>query len=131
MPKRTIALVSALMALSGVAAADAGDAERAVLPESERPNILIIVVDDQRIGTLDVMPEVERGFGGGGTEFTNAYVTTPLCCPSRGSIFTGRYAHNHHVSANAGDAVQGLDQRTTLAYYLKNAGYRTGIYGKY
>ena len=131
MPKRTIALVSALMALSGVAAADAGDAERAVLPESERPNVLIIVVDDQRIGTLGVMPEVEQGFGGGGTEFTNAYVTTPLCCPSRGSIFTGRYAHNHHVSANAGDAVQGLDQRTTLAYYLKNAGYRTGIYGKY
>ena len=131
MPKRAIALVSALMALSGVAAADAGDAKREVLPQSERPNILIIVVDDQRIGTLDVMPQVEEGFGGGGTEFTNTFVTTPLCCPSRGSIFTGRYAHNHHVSANAGDAVQGLDQTTTLAYYLKNAGYRTGIYGKY
>ena len=129
MHKRLVALVAALMTLGGVAAGSGQT--QGLLPEAERPNILIIVVDDQRLGTLDVMPNVVSGFGGAGTEYTNAFVTTPLCCPSRGSIFTGRYAHNHHVAANAGHAVQSLDQKTTLAYYLKRAGYRTGIFGKY
>jgi arylsulfatase A-like enzyme len=131
MPKRSVALISVLMTFGGVAAAGGGAAPVGALPQAERPNILIIVVDDQRLGTLDVMPEVVDGFGARGTEYTNAFVTTPLCCPSRGSIFTGQYAHNHHVSANAGDAVQSLNQRTTLAYYLHRAGYRTGIFGKY
>ena len=131
MRKKWIGSIAALVSVSGVVATDIGRTQSAIVPHAGPPNVLIIVVDDQRLGSLDVMPDVVDGFGGGGTEFTNAYVTTPLCCPSRGSIFTGRYAHNHHVSANAGDAVQGLDQTTTLAYYLKNAGYRTGIYGKY
>jgi hypothetical protein len=57
----------------------------------DRPNILIIMTDDQRAhGTLSVMPRTRAWFTDQGTTFTNAWVTTPLCCPSRSSIFTGR-----------------------------------------
>ncbi|MFN2594076.1 MAG: sulfatase [Actinomycetota bacterium] len=92
------------------------------------PNVLIIVTDDQRDG-LQVMPATRRYFEDRGVKFDNAYVTTPLCCPSRASIFTGRYAHNTGVHTEA-DASK-LDQQTTLQYYLQQAGYETAMFGKY
>ena len=95
---------------------------------ARRPNVLIIVTDDQRDG-LSVMPATRRWFGRGGTIFNRAYATTPLCCPARASIMTGRYAHNHGVRGNAdGDK---LNTRTTLQSQLRRAGYTTAIYGKY
>src|SRR5918996_1204046 len=58
------------------------------------PNILVIITDDQRAtSTLDEMPQTRRWLSRDGIRFTNAYATTPLCCPSRASIYTGRYAH--------------------------------------
>ena len=65
-----------------------------------------------------------------GTNFSNAFATTPLCCPSRASIMTGRYAHNHVVSNNFG--AWNFDESPTIQAYLHDeAGYRTGIFGKY
>jgi arylsulfatase A-like enzyme len=92
------------------------------------PNILIIVTDDQRNG-LTVMNDTTRWFGRGGTQYTNAYVTTPTCCPSRASILTGRYVHNHRVSNDEKATV--LDPTTTINYYLNSAGYHTALFGKY
>ena len=101
--------------------------------ESSRPNILIIVTDDQRTdGTMTAMPKTEAWFKGGGTWFPNGSVTTPLCCPARASIFSGRFAHNHGVHTNADAAgVQAFDQAHTVQAYLHAAGYRTGIAGKF
>lgn len=97
---------------------------------SSRPNILIILTDDQRWATsMRVMPATRRLFGAKGTRFPNAYATTPLCCPSRATIFTGRYAHNHGVWQNRPG--RAFDQQTTVQRYLHDAGYRTGIFGKY
>jgi arylsulfatase A-like enzyme len=93
-----------------------------------RPNILVIVTDDQPLGTLGAMPETRRLFAQGGRSYPNAYVTTPLCCPSRASILTGRYAHNHGVLTQE---PQSFDVRTTIPRYLQRAGYLTGIVGKY
>lgn len=94
------------------------------------PNILLILTDDQRAdGTMDVMPETNALFEAGGTKFTQAFVTTPLCCPSRSSIFTGRYVHNHGVRDN--ESSQLLDARFTIQEYLRQTGYRTGYFGKY
>jgi len=99
--------------------------------QETRPNVLIIVTDDQRAnGTLKVMPNTVKYFEKG-VEFENAYATTPLCCPSRASIFTGQYMHNHQVRNNGRGEVKSLEQTTTLQYYLQQAGYRTGITGKY
>jgi arylsulfatase A-like enzyme len=95
---------------------------------SQRPNILIIVTDDQR-GGLGVMPKTRRIFERGGTDFTNAFVSDPLCCPSRASIFTGRYPHNHHVETE--EQANNLVQASTLQRYLHDDGYETAIFGKY
>jgi arylsulfatase A-like enzyme len=94
-----------------------------------RPNVLIIVTDDQRSDTTMVMPELQRWFKDLGTSYPNAYVSIPLCCPSRGTIMTGRYAHNHGVVDNRSH--HSLDQTTTLQALLHQAGYRTAIVGKY
>jgi arylsulfatase A-like enzyme len=102
-----------------------GGAEAAEDP----PNILIVLTDDQRVGTWSAMPETQAWLGDGGVTYTHAYATTPLCCPSRASILSGRYAHNHGVQANRQWA--NLDGDTTMARYLHDAGYRTGIVGKY
>jgi arylsulfatase A-like enzyme len=97
--------------------------------ESRRPNILIIMTDDQRAATLRVMPAVRRWFRADGTRFPEAYATTPQCCPSRASIFTGQWAHNHGVNNN--EEAEQLRHRSTIHALLKQAGYRTAISGKF
>ena len=97
---------------------------------SSPPNILVILTDDQRRDeTMQMMPMTRRIFGRGGTRFPNAFATTPLCCPSRASLFTGMYAHNHGVLRN-GEADQ-LDETATIQRYLADTGYRNALFGKY
>jgi arylsulfatase A-like enzyme len=99
-----------------------------------RPNILFIITDDQRLESgMGTMPNVNRIFGAEGTQFTNFSTTTPLCCPSRGSFWSGRYAHNHGVLGNDSYPQPQLsyDQSTAFQSYLRGAGYRTAIVGKY
>ncbi|MGH2754674.1 MAG: sulfatase family protein [Actinomycetota bacterium] len=95
-----------------------------------RPNVLIFLTDDQRErGTLEVMPKMLRWFGEGGTRFTEAYATTPLCCPYRATMFSGRYAHNHGVTRN--QLSKELDQSGTVQRYLRDEGYTTAVVGKF
>jgi arylsulfatase A-like enzyme len=94
-----------------------------------RPNVLIFMTDDQRPDTMSVMPWTQRWFADEGTRFSSAYATTPLCCPSRASIMTGRYVHNHGVRDNYSALL--LDQRSTMQRYLQEAGYLTAFSGKY
>ena len=101
-----------------------------------RPNVLVIVTDDQRAG-LSAMPKTARLFARGGVRFPRAYVTDPLCCPSRASIMTGRYPHNTGVKSNISRPDIGvlngeaLDHSTTIQRYLHDAGYETAIVGKF
>jgi arylsulfatase A-like enzyme len=97
---------------------------------ASQPNILVIVTDDQRAhGTMHVMPSTRRIFGRQGTRFDNAFVTTPTCCPSRSSIFSGMYSHNHGVRNNYQGA--NFDPSKSWQRVLHDAGYRTGLFGKY
>lgn len=98
-------------------------------PPPERPNVLIFVTDDQRADTLGVMRQTRQWFEAGGVKFVNAYATTPVCCPSRASLMTGQYAHNHRVKTNG--ETERLEQGSTLQRYLQDLGYLTGIAGKY
>jgi len=100
-----------------------------------RPNIVVIMTDDLDVKTLDVMlsknlmPNLQEFIINKGTEFTNSFVTTPMCCPSRATFLTGQYPHNHNVLTN--QDILKLDDDHTLATWLHEAGYRTGIIGKY
>jgi len=93
------------------------------------PNVLIIVTDDQRYDTLGAMPKTRAWIAERGTTFNRGFATTPLCCPSRSSIFSGRYAHNHGNVDNSSPLR--LDQSATLQRYLQDAGYTTAIVGKF
>ena len=118
-------IVPSLEVASAPASSGAGGSDR-------RPNILIVLTDDQRLeGTMAVLPAVGRWFGGGGRTFPNAFSTTPLCCPSRATILTGRFAHNHGILNNDDTGRTVFDEGTTVERYLQDAGYRTAIFGKY
>jgi arylsulfatase A-like enzyme len=108
-----------------------------------KPNLIVILTDDQRWDTTDlthsrdgstpVMPNVEAELAGSGAKFSNAVVTTALCCPSRSSILKGEYAHTTGVRSNTqpiGGALN-FDDSSSLATWLHDAGYRTGLFGKY
>ncbi len=75
------------------------------------PNVVMIVVDDldvdtfQRLLDAGLLPNVRRLIVNRGTNFTNAYVPCSICAPSRASLLTGRYTHNHgtwHVTGDEG-----------------------------
>lgn len=97
------------------------------------PNVVLINSDDQRWDTIRYMPRVRRLLAAHGVRFTNAFVTTPVCCPSRASLLTGRYAHHTGVLDNIGPdgGVAAFDDRSTIATWLDDAGYETALVGKY
>jgi hypothetical protein len=122
-----LALLAATVAV-GYASADrhrgAADGRRA-----ERPNVLLIITDDQRVGgTMAIMKRTRRKLARRGTKFTRAFASTPFCCPSRASIFSGKFAHNHGIRTNDGT---GFNAEQTWQAELDAAGYFTGLYGKY
>ena len=109
--------------------------------QSERPNIVIILADDQDTGTLDatmteggqvvpVMRHLLSGRGGGWTRFDNAICNQSICAPSRASLLTGRYARHHGVLRN-GLICRMVDRDHTLPRWLHDAGYFTALKGKY
>jgi N-acetylglucosamine-6-sulfatase len=102
-----------------------------------RPNIVVVMTDDQDVASMRVMDDTRRLIGRRGVKFVNSYVTTPLCCPSRATFHTGLYTHNHRVISNdpPAGAAAGFGRKVkssqTLAVRLRRVGYRTGYVGKY
>jgi N-acetylglucosamine-6-sulfatase len=133
LPRATISVALALMALSICAFSAAGPAASAPLGPPRRPNVVLIVTDDQRWDTLDAMPIVQRELVARGVTFTDAFVSNPLCCPSRSSILTGDYSHTTGVYRQAPPfgAFPSFQDSSTLATWLHGAGYHTGMFGKY
>jgi N-acetylglucosamine-6-sulfatase len=104
-----------------------------------RPNFIVILTDDQdlTLGSLDHMPRTRDLIARQGMTFSNYFVPLSLCCPSRATILTGLYPHNHKVYTNfpPDGGFERFDelrhQEATLATALHAAGYRTALIGKY
>jgi N-acetylglucosamine-6-sulfatase len=137
--KKTLLCVSLLLATVSSSVAIMGtwfgpqSAQSAA--RSEKPNIVFVLTDDMRKDDLRFVPETRRLVGSRGMEFENAFVTFAMCCPSRASILTGLYPHNHRVFTN--EAPEGGEpgfrhlDNSTLATWMDDAGYRTALIGKY
>jgi N-acetylglucosamine-6-sulfatase len=104
---------------------------------TEKPNILLILTDDAERSLLPKMPQIEEQLVRKGTTFPNAFAPFATCCPSRATILRGQYPHNTGVLSNYGPyggvgafEAAGNDE-DNLATRLDDAGYRTGLFGKY
>lgn len=106
---------------------------RARAGERPPPDVVLVITDDQRGGTLAHMPNLQRRIVREGVRFEGAWVPNPACCPSRASFLTGTYSHTNGVWKNEGEfgGFQAFDDASTLATWLDDAGYRTGLFGKY
>lgn len=123
--------------------------KQAKLPSAkERPSFVLIQTDDQTLDSLyetvyvggpatQVMPNTLALIAGRGVTLSRYYVPYPLCCPSRVSLLTGRYAHSHNVRGNVqpnggffGYMFRGAANHN-IATWLQEVGYRTIHIGKY
>jgi N-acetylglucosamine-6-sulfatase len=98
-------------------------------------NIVFILTDDHRydaLGFLKSQSFIETpnldAMAGNGVYMKNAFVTTALCSPSRASILTGLYAHQHRVVDNNNPVPNDL---VFVSQYLQRAGYETAMIGKW
>jgi arylsulfatase A-like enzyme len=125
-----LTVVAAMLALAGALAVAAEPPSPA--PDA-RPNVVVIMTDDQTVADMAAMPRTRALLGDRGVTFTRSFVSYPLCCPARATFLTGRYAHNTGVKSTTppDGGVERLDARHTLPVWLARAGYDTIHVGKY
>ena len=130
---RILALIAVAASL-GVAAGFTAQGKSA--PDARRPNIILVLADDFSWNLVKYMPQL-REMQANGVTFSRFFVSDSLCCPSRATIFTGKYPHNTGVYTNGGRDGgffafhnYGLE-RETFAMRLRSAGYTTALMGKY
>ncbi len=136
----TVLIVTAALAVIaiGAAALELPGDDEVVATLGSRPNVIVIMTDDQDQASVNVMRTVQGKLAARGVTFANSYVTTPECCPSRASFETGQYAHNHRVLTRhpphggyQAFAAQPALIGNALPVALQSAGYRTAYIGKY
>jgi len=130
---------TAYTAVVGGLSAGNPEGMRTALAASERDggkrrNVILILIDDHRYDAMSFLghPFVETpnldAMAAGGVYFPNAFVTTSLCSPSRASILTGRYMHNHNVVDNGTRLMPG---NAIFPQQLQANGYETAFIGKW
>jgi arylsulfatase A-like enzyme len=139
-----VALVSLFVGLGVTGSYQEGRLAQTAAP---KPNIIFIITDDMRKDDLNAryMPKTTTQLVAKGMSFQNAFVSNPICCPSRSTIMRGQYAHNTKVwftknvfdpdpnvrdGGWAGYKGNGYED-DNVATRLKAAGYTTGLFGKY
>ena len=107
---------------------------RAATAQRSRPNVLFILPDQLRAQALGCMgnpdvrtPNIDR-LASQGVLLANTFANTPVCCPARANILTGTYAHRNGMVAND---LRLRESKSTIAYTLREAGWRTGFIGKW
>ena len=109
----------------------------AIVCAASKPNMIFIIADDLDTASMSQLPRLQSLLADHGVTFTNYFVSLALCCPSRASILRGQYAHNTKIFTNAppgGGFATFRDlghEESTIATWLREAGYRTVLLGKY
>ena len=104
---------------------------------SKKPNIIFVLADDLSTELMDHLPRLRSLLADQGTTVSNFFVSLALCCPSRASILRGQYAHNTQIFTNAppGGGFEKFrnlgHEKSTVATWLRDGGYRTVLLGKY
>jgi N-acetylglucosamine-6-sulfatase len=132
---RAWGVLAASLAVSALSASLASSAPSKPAQAQARPNVVVLMTDDQTVESLRVMTNVNSLLAARGTTFTNNFASFPLCCPSRATFVTGQYGHNHTIMGNAAPT-GGYDKlapthANTLPGWLRQAGYHTVHVGKY
>lgn len=99
-----------------------------------RPNIVLILVDDADVKTLNYNPRIRAAIADHGASASRFFLSQPLCGPSRASIWTGRYPHNTGVQSNQNayaNFIAGGGEASNVALWMQAAGYSTALVGKY
>jgi N-acetylglucosamine-6-sulfatase len=103
-------------------------------PETQGPNFVIILTDDQESSSLEHMPHLQELLVDEGTSFGNFFLNDPICCPARGTIFLGEYRHNHRLESHEnGCSYRFFEEQKhlrSMGKLLHDAGYRTSYIGK-
>ncbi len=133
----SLGFLSAACGGSGLTSPSAPTSPTPPVATVSRPNIVFILLDDAEEAMTSNMPRIRSAFIDKGLRFNNAFANTPLCGPSRSNVLAGQFAHNTGVIANAGSdagypawSSRGYDSNN-IGPWLKAAGYKTGIFGKY
>eukprot|EP00052_Salpingoeca_macrocollata_P025573 m.232969 g.232969 ORF g.232969 m.232969 type:complete len:540 (+) comp22451_c0_seq9:744-2363(+) len=106
---------------------------------NDKPNIIIVLTDDQDalLNSTMKQPNLLRLVRDQGINFVHGFANTPVCCPSRSSLLTGKYTHNHGALNNSIDgnctspAWEAALEPDALAVHVHRQGYRTLYAGKY
>jgi arylsulfatase A-like enzyme len=129
------ALLIAGLVCSSIALAPADTAAKKRQAKQKRPNVVVLMTDDQHADSVRFMPNVQRLLAGRGITFTNSFVSYSLCCPSRATLLTGQHAHNHGVRTNTppsgGYSKLAPTLGNSLPAWLQRAGYTTAHIGKF
>ena len=129
-----VAVVAALAVALVIVAVGDDSSGKPATRSGKRPNILMIMTDDQTAESMRALPAVNTLIGSAGVTFADNIASFPLCCPSRASLLTGQYAHNDGVHANVapfGGLAALKSPETTFPVALQRAGYDTIQIGKY
>jgi N-acetylglucosamine-6-sulfatase len=126
-----VGLLSAAVAL----APSGSEAKKRPAAKQKRPNIVMIMDDDQSAEQQRFLTKTNAAIGSHGVTFDNSFVNYSLCCPSRSTLLTGQYAHNHGVRGNqlptGGYSKLAPSLGNSLPVWLERAGYYTAHIGKF
>jgi arylsulfatase A-like enzyme len=102
---------------------------RVARAQNPRPNIVVIMTDDQDVDSLPVMEYLMSYPYGSWVNFEYAFAGNSVCCPARATLLTGQYSHTHGVQNN--NMGRKMQDSNTLPVWLDGAGYTTALIGKY
>ncbi len=130
-------LIAVALTIVAVASACSSSGGSPAAAPAKKPNIVFVLTDDLDAKLYADYPEFQKLMVDEGTSFSDYFVTDSLCCPSRSTILRGQFVHDHRTLGNLPpdggfERFHQLgNERSTVATWMHDAGYRTGLFGKY